>query len=533
MQVSLFLFAVWVLRDLHAKATELRQKHNIEMVREQTLTLSGIPNISQTDLEKHLRERWSQLGCREPLYVNFVFDISSIKSKMDRIIELAQYRLQILKWRDSLKMYNFSNEYFASSGFTPKVLPFQLSHFQQMAHPYPKISTPNSIFEKELNLMAVNKLLRRKQEELHATIKRNPHFSGTAFVVFRSRTEAETVFNYESNLFRRIYYFFSCNPMNRISTAMAENPNDILWEHAGSGGWIQFGRQICTVLVAFVFLFLNFMAQIFINSEKNNRLSQVSLLKQAGTPITNEMYYGLQTLSLLVALSIVLTNEVGRVTLSFLVEEERHITLSSLQTSKVIVITTFKFFNTAVVTWVASFFSLGNFSDQFRAGGMIDDISAALIYYAVLHQLWYVIDPVSILKACLKSACLFKVTHQDGNVYLPKYTQLQAEQLYEGPEFDVTFHIHDTLFVFWVAMFYLPMLPTGAIAALLAFLSNVAYVKVRLLTRHKRPEHCDLQLWDTLARLLPWMIYTSSIMQLLYVRWSFWYMTTLQKEKSI
>ena len=82
---------------------------------------------------------------------------------------------------------------------------------------------------------------------------------------------------------------------------------------------------------------------------------------------------------------------------------------------------------------------------------------------------------------------MFKVTHRDGETYLPKFTQLQAEQEFEGPELDLTFHVHDTLFVFWVAMFYLPILPVGAIAALLAFYTNVMYVKLKILTQHKRP----------------------------------------------
>jgi ApbE superfamily uncharacterized protein (UPF0280 family) len=111
-----------------------------------------------------------------------------------------------------------------------------------MAHPYPKISTPDSIFEKEMNLMAVNKLLRRKQEELNSTIKRNPHFSGTAFVVFKSKQEAERIYQFENSIFNRLKSFFSCNPMDHISVAMAENPNDILWENAGSGGIIQYAR---------------------------------------------------------------------------------------------------------------------------------------------------------------------------------------------------------------------------------------------------------------------------------------------------
>jgi len=93
----------------------------------------------------------------------------------------------------------------------------------------------------------------------------------------------------------------------------------------------------------------------------------------------------------------------------------------------------------------------------------------------------------------------------------------------------VTYHVHDTLFVFWVAMFYMPLLPAAAIAAMLAFLTNIAYVKIRLLTKHKQPEHCDVPLWDTTARLLPWIIFTSTVMQLFYVRWSYWYMADLQK----
>lgn len=141
-------------------------------------------------------------------------------------------------------------------------------------------------------------------------------------------------------------------------------------------------------------------------------MAEIELLKREGKPINNEEFYDLQYCSLLVTLSIVLTNEFGRAALAYFIEEERRMTLSALQTTKVVVITTFKFFNTAVVTWVASFFSLSNFSDQFRAGGLIDDISAVLVYYALIHQIWYMIDPISIIKAIMKNCCcMFRVTH--------------------------------------------------------------------------------------------------------------------------
>jgi hypothetical protein len=51
--------------------------------------------------------------------VNYTFEIQALKSKMDYIIKIAVYRLQILAWRDSLIKYGMTNDYFASQGFTP------------------------------------------------------------------------------------------------------------------------------------------------------------------------------------------------------------------------------------------------------------------------------------------------------------------------------------------------------------------------------------------------------------------------------
>lgn len=76
-------------------------------------------------------------------------------------------------------------------------------------------------------------------------------------------------------------------------------------------------------------------------------------------------------------------------------------------------ITTFKFVNTAIVPMAASFFTISNFSDLFTAGGLLDDISIVLVYYALIHQLGYLIDPIHIIKQC-RRCCMFKVTHRDG-----------------------------------------------------------------------------------------------------------------------
>lgn len=75
---------------------------------------------------------------------------------------------------------------------------------------------------------------------------------------------------------------------------------------------------------------------------------------------------------------------------------------------KVKVITIFKFINTAIVPMVTSFFAISNFTDLFTAGGLLDEISIVLTYYALIHQLGYLIDPMYIFKSCRK-CCMFKV----------------------------------------------------------------------------------------------------------------------------
>lgn len=80
--------------------------------------------------------------------------------------------------------------------------------------------------------------------------------------------------------------------------------------------------------------------------------------------------------------------------------------------------------------------------------------------------------------------------------------------------------MHDTVFVFWIAMFYMGLLPVGLIAALVTFGTNAVYVKYKLLKHHKHPSPLDSSLVQLMATALPWMVYCASAMQLFYVKWA-------------
>ena len=158
MQVFLYIFSAFIIRDIKNKADELNQNNQLNQGR--VLLLTNIPLISAIELKAHLNDRWKGLCNEQPLYINFVYDISDMKSKMDRLVKLASYRIQILKWRDLMINFGLTTEAFATRTFDPKAPKFTLNSFQKLAHPYPDFE------DRKLNLNQVNFKLRK----LHASI---------------------------------------------------------------------------------------------------------------------------------------------------------------------------------------------------------------------------------------------------------------------------------------------------------------------------------------------------------------------------
>ena len=291
--VALFIFASFTIRDLRNKFFELKQKNAMRLVQENALMMSDIPEIAQNEFERYLKKRWKDLRIEPFLYVNYVYDVAQMKLKMDRIIQLSIYRLDILRWRDSLKKYGLENEYFASSGFSPTILPFHLSHFQQLAHPYPKLDDPGSLTDKQLNLLQVNSLLKQKQNELSKLIAKRAKFTGKAFVVFRSKEDADTAFKHEKFIFRKCWRATKsiCNPMDKITAVRADDPNDVIWENTSYSNCWRFGRRILTVIIAFVFIMVSMFSLVYINAVKNNAQSGIYVLKEAGKLVKPDKFY--------------------------------------------------------------------------------------------------------------------------------------------------------------------------------------------------------------------------------------------------
>lgn len=139
-----------------------------------------------------------------------------------------------------------------------------------------------------------------------------------------------------------------------------------------------------TFVVGFVFILTNLAVLIYVNLIKSNEHSLIHSRRNSGTKIKPEEYYKVQYWSLTVAACIIITNEAGKHALSYFVSQERYETQTKIFLEKAKVITVFKFVNTAIAPMAASFFAVSNLNAQFEAGGLLDDISAVLIYYALI-----------------------------------------------------------------------------------------------------------------------------------------------------
>lgn len=133
------------------------------------------------------------------------------------------------------------------------------------------------MYDQKLNLIKVNRLLKKKQEELDKIINKKLKFSGKAFVVFKSKEDAEIVFNFEKFIFRKCWRVTKsiCNKMDRIYATRADDPNDIVWENMALSDCWRFGRRCCTVIIALAFIVFNFFAVFYINTIKSNAKGRI------------------------------------------------------------------------------------------------------------------------------------------------------------------------------------------------------------------------------------------------------------------
>lgn len=134
MQVFLLLFSTIIIGKIKDKVEDLKRHYPIPQ--DQTLLLRNVPKLNQIELKAHLNDRWKGLYIKQPLYINFVYDISEFKPMMDHLVKLSLYRIKILQWRDLMKNFGLTTEAFAARDFEPAAQ-FNLNSFQKLAHPYP------------------------------------------------------------------------------------------------------------------------------------------------------------------------------------------------------------------------------------------------------------------------------------------------------------------------------------------------------------------------------------------------------------
>ena len=161
-------------------------------------------------------------------------------------------------------------------------------------------------------------------------VKTKSKFSGKAFVVFASTDDVDKVFNYEKMIFRKCWRITKslCSKMDKVYPLRADEPNDILWEHLALTDCWRFGRRLLTIIIGLSFNIFCLFICLYINTIKSNTSGKYRLQIENGENVPASSYYTLQGWSGLIALSIIIFNEAGRLCLLYFVDEEKHQTQS-------------------------------------------------------------------------------------------------------------------------------------------------------------------------------------------------------------
>ena len=162
--------------------------------------------------------------------------------------------------------------------------------------------------------------------------------------------------------------------MSKVRVAWADRVDEIDWDNIGLPTSYRVCRRFITVVAGSAILVLNFAILVFVWSSKNNELSA-----------KNAVIWRQYVFSLAAAASVIITNEAGSNGLRYFAAEERHPTQTEILKARFKVITVFKFVNSAIAPMAASFFTLADFNNQLRAGGLLDDVSIVVLYYALVH----------------------------------------------------------------------------------------------------------------------------------------------------
>lgn len=320
------------------------------------------------------------------------------------------------------------------------------------------------------------------------------HTTSTAFIIFKTQLAAKKIVQYfEIGRLRKIKRDFlvrnrqTNDSFANIRVEGAPEPSDIYWVNLRMKPMKRFMIKICVYLLLFVALFISFIIINSLNSIKHNNSKIVSV---AGS-------------ILLISFNAILGKLVRLLT-----RFERHPTWSDYTRSVTNKLCLIVCLNTIIIPLFAN----NDMDKWYDNGGLADDIFYVVIANAIIPNLTYIFKIPYIIKL-LKRYNLQRRSSQGQPLNI---SQARANELYEGPEFDLSSRTAHIVKTFILCIAYSPLVPVAIPISICGLIIEYWISKYMLLRVHTRPRNYGNEMFGNTSRWIQIGLLIHSIMLMVF-----------------
>lgn len=322
----------------------------------------------------------------------------------------------------------------------------------------------------------INLLLNQRDNILYQRDKE--HTTSTAFVIFKTQLAAKKIIQQQEigrlRKFRRDFSFKKRQTKHyfeKIEVEKAPEPSDIYWINLRVNPMMRFGIKMFVYAVLLAALFGSFVIILTLNSVKNDSHRVISILGSI----------------LLFLLNAVLSKLVRLLT-----RLEMHDTWSDYTrsvTNKLIFIVCL---NTIVIPFVVN----SDMDDWYDNGGLAEDIFYVIVANAIIPSLAAIINLGHIFKL-LKRYSLQLRASDDVPLNI---SQSRANELYEGPELDLSSRTAHIVKTFILCITYSSIVPVAIPISISGLIIEYWISKLMLLRVHTRPRNYGNEIFGNTDR---------------------------------
>ena len=293
-------------------------------------------------------------------------------------------------------------------------------------------------------------------------------FTGWVFITFKTVQDLLKVRQRKSHLLRN--FCFSLQSQWRE----VPEPNDVIWENWGFN-WYQ--RMLTRGMI--------FMALLLIIGVNFGMILGLKYLQFKFTANSGEITS--VVISVIISLCIGIVNYLIKVLLIYLTKFETYKTKTDLFASIVFKVSACQFVNKALIVLVVNKLISGDWG-IFGSAGVTGTIFISMLVNVIIDVCVCLLDPSHLYKL-YKQYRVRRKDSQSKSVFL----QCEANEAFEGIEFDISeaYYLHFS--TIYVAFFYQAILPYGLLVAIIEVCLKYMGLKWVLIKRCKKPDDLEFE----------------------------------------